>query len=73
MENTIITTGFINDSGALEIPGVYFEDGQWVDVTITVMPGKLQVAIYPPNEDDKGNDLCEECRERFCGGFLDES
>ncbi|MBQ4466234.1 MAG: hypothetical protein II916_09795 [Oscillospiraceae bacterium] len=73
MENTIITTGFINDSGALEIPGVYFEDGQLVDVTITVMPGKLQVAIYPPNEDDKGNDLCEECRERFCEGFLDES
>ncbi len=72
MENTIITTGFINGSGALEIPGVYFEDGQLVDVAITVMPGKLQVAIYPPDEDDDCSDLCEECREHFCGGFLDE-
>ena len=72
MENTIITTGFINDSGALEIPGVYFEDGQLVDVAITVMPGKLQVAIYPPDADEDDSDLCEDCREHFCGGFLDE-
>ena len=72
MENTIITTGFINDSGALEIPGVYFEDGQLVDVAITVMPGKLQIAIYPPDVDEDDGDLCEDCRERFCGGFLDE-
>ena len=72
MENTIITTGFINDSGALEIPGVYFEDGQLVDVAITVTPGKLQVAIYPPDADEDDSDLCEGCRERFCGGFLDE-
>ena len=72
MENTIITTGFINDSGALEIPGVYFEDGQLVDVAITVMPGKLQVAIYPPDADKDDSNLCEDCRERFCGGFLDE-
>ena len=72
MENTIITTGFINGSGALEIPGVYFEDGQLVDVAITVMPGKLQVAIYPPDADEDDSDLCEACLERFCGGFLDE-
>ena len=72
MENTIMTTGFINDSGALEIPGVYFEDGQLVDVAITVMPGKLQVAIYPPDADEDDSDLCEDCRERFFGGFLDE-
>ena len=72
MENTIITTGFINDSGALEIPGVYFDDGQLVEVAITVMPGKLQVAIYPPDADEDDSNLCEDCRERFCGGFLDE-
>ena len=72
MENTIITTGFINDSGALEIPGAYFEDGQLVDVAITVMPGKLQVAIYPPDADEDDSNLCEDCQERFCGGFLDE-
>ena len=72
MKNTIMTTGFINDSGALEIPGVYFEDGQLVDVAITVMPGKLQVAIYPPDADEDDSDLCEGCREHFCGGFLDE-
>ena len=72
MENTIMTTGFINDSGALEIPGVYFEDGQLVDVAITVMPGKLQVAIYPPDADEDDSDLCEDCREHFFGGFLDE-
>ncbi len=56
MENTIITTGFINDSGALEIPGVYFEDGQMVDVVITLIPGKLQIAIYPHDEDE-GDDM----------------
>lgn len=57
MENTIITTGFINDSGALEIPGVYFEDGQMIDVVITLIPGKLQIAIYPHDEDE-GDDMC---------------
>lgn len=46
-KNEIRTKGFINDNGNIEVPGVFFEDGSILNVTITVIPGKFEVAIFP--------------------------
>lgn len=46
-KNEIHTKGFINDNGNIEVPGVFFEDGSVLDVTITVATGKFEVAIFP--------------------------
>lgn len=34
-KNEIRTKGFINDNGNIEVPGVFFEDGSILNVTIT--------------------------------------
>lgn len=63
----------MNEGGAIEIPGVCFEDGIEVKVAITVRPGVMEVGIFPIDEDEDCDDLCEACRQKLCGeGFLDE-
>ncbi len=47
MKNTVYTKGFVNDDGNIEIPGVFFEDGSILNVTITVIPGKFEIAVFP--------------------------
>lgn len=47
MKNKIHTKGFVNDDGCIEIPGVFLEDGAILNVTITVIPGKFEIAVFP--------------------------
>lgn len=57
-KNEIHTKGFINDNGNIEVPGVFLEDGSVLNVTITVVPGEFEVAIFPSEmmkeEDERG-------------------
>lgn len=46
-KNTIYTTGFVNDDGCIEIPGVFLEDGIEVELAITAMPNRFEVAMFP--------------------------
>lgn len=64
MENMIYADGYVNKNGAIVIPGVSLEDGTDVEVVIHVCPGRLEVAIFPTDEDDSPEDTDE--------GFLDE-
>ena len=41
MKNMIYTKGFINNSGDIEVPGVFFEEGAEVELKISVARGKF--------------------------------
>ena len=64
MENMIYADGYVNKNGAIVIPSVNLEDGTDVEVVIHVCLGRLEVAIFPADEDDTPEDTDE--------GFLDE-
>lgn len=50
--NVIYTKGFINESGFIEIPGIFLEEGAIVDIAITVIPGNFEIAILPSETDE---------------------
>lgn len=63
-ENMIYTKGFVND-GCIDIPGVYLEEGITVELAIKAVSGKLEVAMFPSQEDKI---MADECDEVICTG-----
>ena len=65
MKNMIYTKGFINNSGDIEVPGVFFEEGAEVELKISVARGKFEIALFPSedNEDCDGCPLNDYCGE----------
>lgn len=47
MKNMIYTKGFINNSGDIEVPGVFLEEGAEVELKISVARGKFEIALSP--------------------------
>lgn len=68
MKNVICTKGFINDSGDIEVPGVFFEEGAEVDLKISVERGKFEIAIFPSGDEKQRRDcgISEEEIQRTC-------
>lgn len=71
-ENTIYTTGYIDNDGRIAVPGVYLEDGAKVKLAIKVKPGRFEVAMFPNDEDEESESrnydcgISEEEIERTC-------
>lgn len=72
MKNYIYTNGFINDSGAIEVPGVFLEEGVKVKLKIEVADGRFEIALFP-SEEQKNTDcgISEEEIQRTCAMFDD--
>ncbi len=67
-KNTIYTNGFVNNDGAIEVPGVFLEDGTKVHLKITAMPGFFEVAMFPFEAENADFDcgISDEEIERVC-------
>ena len=50
MKNMIYTKGFINNSGDIEVPGVFLEEGAEVELKISVARGKFEIALFPSED-----------------------
>ena len=73
MKNVICTKGFINDSGDIEVPGVFFEEGAEVELKIWVKRGRFEMALFPSENERKCHDcgISEEEIQRTCAMFDD--
>lgn len=73
MKNMIYTKGFINNSGDIEVPGVFLEEGAEVELKISVARGKFEIALFP-SEDKvpfRGCGISEEEIQRTCSMYED--
>ena len=73
MKNVICTKGFINDSGDIEVPGVFFEEGAEVELKISVERGRFEIALFPSEDKRKCRDcgISEEEIQRTCAMYED--
>ena len=60
MKNMIYTKGFINNSGDIEVPGVFLEEGAEVELKISVARGKFEIALFP-SEIQRTCSMYEDC------------
>lgn len=60
-KNTIHAKGYIDDDGKIAVPGVFLEDGAKVELEITVIPGKFEIAMYPSEEGKTHSSICYDC------------
>ena len=73
MKNVISTKGFINNSGDIEVPGLFFEEGAEVELKIWVERGKFEIALFPSEEKKQCRDcgISEEEIQRTCAMYED--
>ena len=73
MKNVICTKGFINNSGDIEVPGLFFEEGAEVELKIWVERGKFEIALFPSEEKKQCGDcgISEEEIQRTCAMYDD--
>ncbi len=73
MKNMIYTKGFINNSGDIEVPGVFLEEGAEVELKISVVRGKFEIALFPSEDKVPFRDcgISEEEIQRTCAMFDD--
>ena len=62
-KNTVYTKGFVNDNGHIEVPGIFLEDGAEVDIAVTVIPGRFEIALLPS---EMSEDTDEDIFEKYC-------
>lgn len=73
MKNMIYTKGFINNSGDIEVPGVFFEEGAEVELKISVARGKFEIALFLSEDKVPFRDcgISEEEIQRTCSMYED--
>lgn len=73
MKNMIYTKGFINNSGDIEVPGVFLEEGAEVELKISVARGKFEIALFPSEDKVPFRDcgILEEEIQRTCSMYED--
>ena len=73
MKNMIYTKGFINNSGDIEVPGVFLEEGAEVELKISVARGKFEIALFPSEDKVPVRDcgIAEEEIQRTCSMYED--
>ena len=73
MKNMIYTKGFINNSGDIEVPGVFLEEGAEVELKISVARGKFEIALLPSEVKVPFRDcgISEEEIQRTCSMYED--
>ena len=73
MKNMIYTKGFINNSGDIEVPGVFLEEGAEVELKISVARGKFEIALFPSEYKVPFRDcgISEEEIQRTCSMYED--
>lgn len=73
MKNMIYTKGFINNSGDIEVPGVFLEEGAEVELKISVARGKFEIALFASEDKVPFRDcgISEEEIQRTCSMYED--
>lgn len=73
MKNMIYTKGFINNSGDIEVPGVFLEEGAEVELKISVARGKFEIALFPSEDKVPFRDcgISKEEIQRTCSMYED--
>ena len=73
MKNMIYTKGFINNSGDIEVPGVFLEEGAEVELKISVARGKFEIALFSSEDKVPFRDcgISEEEIQRTCSMYED--
>lgn len=76
MEEMILKVGYTDDNLCISIPREIVEDESRVEVSVTPMPGALEVnmlltdPVYDEDEDEYDPDEDDGCGYPYHGGFL---